>query len=80
MRENSFKAYKTGVFKAVHKIDRKANPASLGETLIRHYFNAGYTERSAATAVIELVTVQDAVSTYRGLSSEALITCDGPGN
>ena len=58
MRENSFKAYKTGVFKAVHKIDRKANPASLGETLIRHYFNAGYTERSAATAMIEVVTVQ----------------------
>jgi hypothetical protein len=58
MRENSFEAYKIRVFKATHKIDRNANPASLGETLIRHYFNAGYTERSAATAVVELVTVQ----------------------
>jgi hypothetical protein len=30
----------------------------LGETLIRHYFNAGYSERSAAIAMIEVVTVQ----------------------
>ena len=58
MRENSFEAYKIRVFRAIFKIDRKVNPASLGETLIRHYFNAGYSERSAAIAMIEVVTVQ----------------------
>jgi hypothetical protein len=58
MRENSFEAYKIRVFRAILKIDRKANPASLGDTLIRYYFNAGSSERSAARAMIEVVTVQ----------------------
>jgi hypothetical protein len=58
MQESSFETYKVRVIRAILKIDRKANLASLGETLIRHYFNAGYTERSAATAMIEVVTVQ----------------------
>ena len=57
MRDNLFENYRNRVFKTVLEIDRKANPASLGDTLLRHYFNAGYTERSAATAIIEVVTV-----------------------
>jgi hypothetical protein len=57
MRDHSFEIYKTRVFRTVLEIDRKAKPASLGDTLIRHYFNAGYTERGAATAMIEVVTV-----------------------
>jgi hypothetical protein len=52
-----FEIYKTRVFKTILEIDRKANPASLGDTLIRYYFNSGYTERRAATAMIEVVTV-----------------------
>jgi hypothetical protein len=52
-----FEIYKTRVFKTILEIDRKANPASLGDTLIRHYFNSGYTERRAVTAMIEVVTV-----------------------
>ena len=57
MRENLFEIYKTRVFKTIIEIDRKENPASLGDTLIRYYFNSGYTERRAATAMIEVVTV-----------------------
>jgi len=55
MREKFFETYKTRVFKTILEIDRTANPSTLGDTLIRHYFNAGYTEKSAATAVIEVV-------------------------
>ncbi len=58
MRDHFFEVYKTRVFKSILEIDRKADPASLGDTVIRHYFNAGYTERSAATSMIEVVTVQ----------------------
>jgi hypothetical protein len=57
MRDNHFELYKTRVFKTILEIDRKADPSSLGDTLVRHYFNAGYTEKSAATAMIEVVTV-----------------------
>ena len=57
MRDNFFEMYKTRVFQTILEIDWKVNPASLGDTLIRHYFKAGYTERSAATAMIEVVTV-----------------------
>jgi hypothetical protein len=57
MRDTFFEIYKTRVFKMVLEINRKANPAFLGDTLIKHYFNAGYSERSAAIAMIEVVTV-----------------------
>ncbi|HEX7574501.1 MAG TPA: hypothetical protein VF514_15550 [Bacteroidota bacterium] len=57
MRDRIFEKYKTRVFKTILEIDRKANPASLGDTLIKHYFNAGYSERSAAIAMIEVATV-----------------------
>ena len=57
MRDRFFDKYKTRVFKTILEIDRKANPAFLGDTLIMHYFNAGYSERSAAIAMIEVVTV-----------------------
>ena len=57
MRDRFFEKYKTRVFKTILEIDRKANPAFLGDTLIKHYFNAGYSERSAAIAMIEVVTV-----------------------
>ena len=58
MRDHFFEIYKTRVFKTILEIDRRASPASLGDTLIRHYFNAGYTEKRAATAMIEVVTVR----------------------
>ena len=57
MRNNFFEMYKSRVLKTMLEIDGNANPESLGDTLIRHYFNAGYTERSAATALIEVVSV-----------------------
>ena len=57
MRDHFFEIYKTRVFTTILKIDRTANPAFLGDTLIMHYFNAGYSERSAAIAMIEVVTV-----------------------
>jgi hypothetical protein len=57
MRDKFFETYKTRVFKTILEIDRTANPSTLGDTLIKHYFNAGYSERSAATAVIEVVRV-----------------------
>ena len=57
MRDNHFEIYKNRVFKTILEIDRKANPSSLGDTLLRHYFNAGYTEKSAATAMMEVVTI-----------------------
>ncbi|HTY59627.1 MAG TPA: hypothetical protein VMF59_12470 [Bacteroidota bacterium] len=57
MRDNHFEIYKNRVFKTILEIDRKANPSSLGDTLLRHYFNAGYTEKNAATAMLEVVTV-----------------------
>ena len=57
MRDNYFEIYKTRVFKTILEIDRKANPESLGETMIRHYYNAGFSEKSAATAMIEVVGV-----------------------
>jgi hypothetical protein len=57
MRDHFFEIYKTRVFTTILEIDRKANPAFLGDTLIMHYFNAGYSERSAAIAMIEVVTV-----------------------
>ncbi len=55
MRESSLEANKIRIFRAIFKIDRKVNPASLGESLIRRYFSAGYSERSAAIAMIEAV-------------------------
>jgi len=57
MRESLFEIYRNRVFKTVLEIDRKINPSSLGETLLRHYFDAGYTEKRAATAIIEVVSV-----------------------
>jgi hypothetical protein len=47
----------TIALKTILEIDRKANPESLGETMIRHYYNAGFSEKSAATAMIEVVGV-----------------------
>jgi len=57
MRDKFFETYKSRVFKTILEIDRTANPSALGDTLIMHYFNSGYSERSAATAVIEVVKV-----------------------
>jgi len=57
MRENLFEIYRNRVLKTVLEIDRKVNPATLGETLLRHYFDAGYNEKRAATAIIEVVSV-----------------------
>ena len=57
MRESHFETYKSRVFKTMLEIDGRANPASLGDTLIRHYFNSGYSEKRAATAMIEVVSV-----------------------
>jgi hypothetical protein len=73
MRDNYFETYRARVFKTILEIDRKASPASLGDTMIRHYFNAGYSEKSAATAMIEVVAVQtpfqSSVFPARSLSS-----------
>jgi hypothetical protein len=63
MRDQFFEIYKTRVFKTILEIDRKAKPASLGDTLIWHYFNAGYSERDAAIAMIEVVTVRPGLAT-----------------
>ena len=57
MRDSYFETYKTRVFKTILEIDRNANPESLGDTMIRHYYNAGYSEKSAANAMIEVVGV-----------------------
>ena len=53
---NPFEMYKARVVKTILDISGNATPVALGDTLLRHYFNAGYTERSAATAVLEIVT------------------------
>ncbi len=57
MRENHFELYKSRVFKTILETERKLNTSSLGDTLLRHYFNSGYSEKSAATAIIEVVSV-----------------------
>ena len=57
MRDNYFETYKSKVLRTMLEIDGRANPASLGDTLIRHYFNSGYSEKRAATAIIEVVSV-----------------------
>jgi hypothetical protein len=54
MEDNTFDRYKTRVLKAIIEIDRKANLAYFGDTLMRHYFDEGYSEESAAAAMLEL--------------------------
>ena len=56
MSINPFEMYKARVVKTILDINGNANPVIHGDTLIRHYFNAGYSERCAATAVIEVVS------------------------
>jgi hypothetical protein len=55
MLDNHFEKYKTRVLKTIFELDQKAAPAALGDTLLRHYFNSGYSEKSAATAMMEIV-------------------------
>ncbi len=56
MSDTLFELYRTRVLKIILEIDRKANLALFGDTLIRHYLDAGYSEKSAATAIIEVVS------------------------
>ena len=54
MQDNTFERYRSSVLRTISEIDRDANQVFFGDTLIRYYFDAGYSEVSAAAAILEV--------------------------
>ncbi len=52
-KDNMFELYKKRVYEKIKEIDQSIIPASWWETVIKYYYNSGYSEDQAAHTVLE---------------------------
>lgn len=53
MQNKVFELYKTKVYEKIKAIDHDIIPASWWDTVIKYYFNSGYSEERAAHTILE---------------------------
>jgi hypothetical protein len=51
--DNYFEEYKKRVYGRLSETDRKIIPLSWWDSVIRHYFNLGYSDERAVRAILE---------------------------
>ncbi len=55
MPDKMFEMYKKKVYEKIREIDQTIIPTDWWETVIRYYYNSGYSEERAAHTILETV-------------------------
>jgi hypothetical protein len=53
MQDKMFELYKKKVYAKIKEIDRDIIPATWWDTVIKYYYNSGYSEERAAHTILE---------------------------